>query len=214
MNRYSRAARSLAVCLAALAGFVDAIGFIQTGGFFVSFMSGNSTRLAVGLVEAAPAAWLAAQLIAGFVAGVVMGALLAAWRPLRRKALVLGTVALLLALSALLGGLDRDRWMLVPLSLAMGCANNVFQRDGDVTIGVTYMTGALVRLGQRIADALRGGPPWDWLPFLLLWAGLVIGATAGALCSAHFGTKSLWIAAAAAGGLSLWALRLQLREGR
>ena len=214
MNRYSRAARSLAVCLAALAGFVDAVGFIHTGGLFISFMSGNSTRLAVGLAERAPVAWLAAQLIAGFVAGVVLGALIAAWRPARRKALVLAMVAVLLALSAALGGLGAARWMLVPLSLAMGCANNVFQRDGDVTIGVTYMTGALVRLGQRIADALRGGAPWDSLAYLLLWGGLVLGAVAGALCFAQLGAASLWIAAAMAGGLSLWAGWLQPREGR
>lgn len=32
-------------------GYVDAVGFMMTGGFFVSFMSGNSTRLAVGLID-------------------------------------------------------------------------------------------------------------------------------------------------------------------
>lgn len=31
--------------LSALASYVYAIGFIELGGFFVSFMSGNSTRL-------------------------------------------------------------------------------------------------------------------------------------------------------------------------
>ena len=41
----------LAICLAALAGCVDAIGFLQLGGYFISFMSGNSTRLAVNLVS-------------------------------------------------------------------------------------------------------------------------------------------------------------------
>ena len=37
----------LAVLLAALAGIVDAIGFIRLGHLFVSFMSGNSTQFAV-----------------------------------------------------------------------------------------------------------------------------------------------------------------------
>ncbi|WP_164153920.1 DUF1275 family protein, partial [Stenotrophomonas maltophilia] len=38
----------IAICLAALAGFVDALAFTSLGGFFASFMSGNSTRLGVG----------------------------------------------------------------------------------------------------------------------------------------------------------------------
>ena len=44
MVRYDRRVKLLAAGLSALAGFVDATGFIQMGGFFVSFMSGNTTR--------------------------------------------------------------------------------------------------------------------------------------------------------------------------
>lgn len=214
MIRYTRAARALAICLAGVAGFADAVGFLQSGGLFVSFMSGNSTRLAVGLATAAPVAGLAAWLIGSFVIGVVLGSLIAARWPGRRKALVLAAMAVLLALAAGIEGLGWPWLMLAPLAMAMGCANNAFQRDGDVTIGVTYMTGALVRMGQRIADALRGGARWDWLPFLLLWAGLVTGAVAGALSFARFGASCLWGAVLAAAALSLWGWRLQLRDGR
>ena len=44
MTRLDRNARILAVSFAAMAGMVDAIGFLASGGFFLSFMSGNSTR--------------------------------------------------------------------------------------------------------------------------------------------------------------------------
>jgi len=74
---------SLACALSALAGYVDGIGFLQLGGLFVSFMSGNSTRMGVSL---AAGQWLPAAealgLIALFVAGAALGSLIVA-RPQR-----------------------------------------------------------------------------------------------------------------------------------
>jgi uncharacterized membrane protein YoaK (UPF0700 family) len=60
------------------------------------------------------------------------------------------------------------------------------------------MTGALVRMGHRIAMALRGGPKWDFLPFLMLWVSLTTGAILGALTFNHFGEVGLWVAASVA----------------
>ncbi|MGC6331299.1 YoaK family protein [Rhizorhabdus sp. FW153] len=221
MMHYGISAWALAVVLSALAGFIDAIGFLRSGGLFVSFMSGNSTRLGVDLVAAGPVAALAAVLIGSFVLGVIFGSLVGSRWPGRRKGAILLLVSLIVACSALIetngGGALA---MLVPLALAMGVVNNVFQRDGDVTIGVTYMTGALVRLGQRLGDALRGGDRWAWCPFLLLWSGLVVGAVVGALAYARLGAGALWVAAGVAGLLSLWGAWLQLtgrdqpREGK
>ena len=71
MNRFDKRVRTLAVGLATLAGFVDTIGFIKLGGFFVSFMSGNSTRLAVGLAQGSFQTAIAARLIITFVRGVI-----------------------------------------------------------------------------------------------------------------------------------------------
>ena len=51
MRRLSSAATLTTVLLAALAGIVDALAFSGLGGFFASFMSGNSTRFGVGLAH-------------------------------------------------------------------------------------------------------------------------------------------------------------------
>ncbi|MFZ2994935.1 YoaK family protein [Sphingobium sp.] len=212
MIHYDRSLRALAVLLAMLAGFVDAIGFLKLGGMFVSFMSGNSTRLAVGIATGSEAALLAAMLIAAFVAGVVAGSLLSAFASHRRKPAVLIVVALMLAAAAILSDWQFDGVALPVMAFAMGCANMVFQRDGEVSVGVTYMTGALVKIGQRIGAALLGGDRLGWLPYLLLWLGLVAGGVIGALTYAHVAMDGLWAASAAALILAALAHRATGRQ--
>lgn len=211
MNRLAPEARAFAVALSALAGFVDAVGYLSTGGFFLSFMSGNSTRLAVGIATHGHDAAIAALLILAFVAGVVLGALVGArWPGPRRGSAILTALAVLLALAALCvsGGLPLPGAMLA--AAAMGCENAVFARDGEVRLGLTYMTGTLVRCGQGLAEALRGGARWGWLPPLLLWLGLAAGAVAGSLVYVAAGKAALWLAAGVAGIAAFAARRVEL----
>lgn len=193
-----------------MAGYVDAVGFLLTGGFFVSFMSGNSTRLAVGLAEGAGYAGLAFALIAAFVAGVSTGAFLGRKAGARRGPAVLAFVSLALALAATLAALAPLPAAILVLAFAMGAENTVFAQDGEVRFGLTYMTGALVKLGKAITAALMGGDRFGWAPHLLLWLGLVAGAALGALAFQRLGPAALWIAAAAMALLALAAARLDL----
>ena len=196
MKDYGRRDVALAAVLSGVAGYVDAIGFLKLGGFFVSFMSGNSTRLGVGLATGhVGAALTALTLIALFVAGVVLGALVARRAGEDRRAMVMALEAVLLASAAalIMAGLDGPG--VAAMVLAMGAENAVFQRNGDVGVGLTYMTGALVKAGQRIAAALTGGDRWAWRPFLLLWAGLTLGGALGAAAYLKFGVMALWGAA-------------------
>ena len=195
MRRHEYPHQGLAIGLAALAGFVDALGFLHLGGMFVSFMSGNSTRMAVGIAGLAPGSLFAAALIAAFVGGVMIGTGIGAAARRWRKPAVLAFVVAMLALGALTAvHLHRSTVCVLLMAIAMGSANAIFQRDGEVSLGVTYMTGTLVKLGQHLAAALGGGPRFAWLPYLLLWLGLVGGAVAGAALFPVFGLQALWIA--------------------
>lgn len=203
MQRYRPRAVAFAVCLAALAGFVDSMGFLGMGGFFVSFMSGNSTRLGVGLIAGAAGVVLTALgLIASFVAGVMAGS---TTRRLARN----GPRAVLLLVAGLLGmaaiGPFGPSSTMAFLAAGMGAENAVFERDSEVSIGVTYMTGTLVRLGQNLTSALFGGPAFGWTRFLFLWLGLVAGTAGGALAFFAIGLPGIWIAALAALVLALMA---------
>ncbi len=207
MKRYDKRIWALATALSALAGFVDATGFMALGGYFVSFMSGNSTRLGVDLAAGMPRAGLPAALIGGFVAGVVLGSLCGHAAGRRRRPAVLALVAVLLTLAALASALAALPIAIALMVLAMGAENAVFEQDGEIQIGLTYMTGTLVKAGQRIAAAARGGDRWAWVPYLLLWTGLLAGAVAGAASYPHFGLGGLWLAAAVAALTAIAAAR-------
>lgn len=196
--RYGRPDRALAFGLSALAGYVDVVGFMTIGGFFVSFMSGNTTRLAVGLARHGHDAALAGGLIALFFIGVVAGALAGDMAGGRRRPAVLALVTTLLALSAF-AGTDGRPWIATALmAMAMGAENAVFQREGEVSVGLTYMTGTLVKCGQRVAAALRGGDRGGWIPHLMLWLALASGAVLGALAWRLSVAMAPWVAVAAA----------------
>lgn len=199
--------RLLAAALSAVAGFVDAVGFLLTGGFFVSFMSGNTTRLAVGLAQAAQPALVAAGLIGLFVGGVFLGTIVGRLAGARQRPVLLSLVTAGLAAAALCHALGVPAVAVGLLALSMGAENTVLTDEGEAPVGVTYMTGALVKLGQRLALIPFGGDRWAWVPMLLLWLGLLTGALLGALAFARLGGAALWIASAAMALLAATALR-------
>ncbi len=195
MTRYDQRTRALAASLAAVAGYVDATGFLASKGFFVSFMSGNSTRLAVGAVERAADAAAALALIAVFILGVVIGSLLGRRAGGHQRSTVIALVAAALLLSVLLAASGQLRAALGLMALAMGAENAIFEAEGEVQIGLTYMTGTLVKFGQRLGTAISGGDRWGWIPYAMLWLGLAGGAFLGAALFPLFGVSSLGLPA-------------------
>src|SRR5882724_4644125 len=148
---------ALACALSALAGYVDGIGFIHLGGLFVSFMSGNSTRMGVSLAESHwHDAAQALGLIALFVIGAAVGSLIVLGRGANRQPWVLLVEAMLLAAAALCYAFGLPNGAIAAIVLAMGMENAVFQIDGGAGLGLTYVTGALVKVGQFAAEALTG----------------------------------------------------------
>jgi uncharacterized membrane protein YoaK (UPF0700 family) len=200
----------MAASLAGLAGFNDALGFRALGGFFVSFMSGNSTRLAVNLSaeQWSIAVLLPLALVGLFLLGVVGGTFVREKLPYRKQAGVMALVTAGLVFAAVLAASGRQASAVAWMVMAMGASNNFFVREGEVSVGVTYMTGTLVKLGQRLAGrALGSDKPWH--PYLLLWLGLVLGAVAGSLSYSLLQLQGLWIAAGLSALLLLASFQLR-----
>src|ERR1700692_4665311 len=100
---------ALACALSALAGYVDGIGFLHLGGLYVSFMSGNSTRLGVSL---AAGQWSAGAesfgVVALFVVGAAVVSLIVLGHGVHRQPWLLLAEALLLAAGALAYAFGRS----------------------------------------------------------------------------------------------------------
>lgn len=204
----------VALGLAGLAGFVDALGFLSLGGLFVSFMSGNTTQLGTRIARGDAFTSLAlvlvpAVLIALFVAGVIGGTVV------RRKfarhwgGVVMVVVALLLlggAVSASFGSLCAA---VAFTALAMGVENTVLVVRGNASLGVTYVTGTLVKLGQALGERLLGDRSDTWIFEAALWGCLATGAVLGAMAYAKWQLDSLWAAFAVSLPLVVMAWRAE-----
>ena len=188
---------TLAVFLVALAGFVDAVGFLTLGGLFVSFTSGNSTQFAI---RAGQTAWAGAASAGGivglFVVGVVAGRLLGTGSGEWRRPAILALEAVLLALAAAIPPPAFAKGAL--MAVAMGAQNALFHAVGETQTSLTFVTGALVYFGEGIADAMTGaGSSSKAWPYFALWVGLFAGGAAGAAAHGTAGVHALALPAVA-----------------
>jgi uncharacterized membrane protein YoaK (UPF0700 family) len=189
---------SLVAMLSVLAGMTDAIGFMASGDF-VSFMSGNTTRMAVAISAGDLGLTLRlVLLIATFIVGNALGIIVS--RLGRRRSL-----PLLLCIAALLCGAaawpyDSQLPALLAAIIAMGMLNAAVEEVNGLPVGLTYVTGAL--LGER-----RNG----WRVQLIPWTGMFAGAVLGAVLEHQFGLKALFASGLLAAALGLLSLKIPRR---
>lgn len=215
MNRFWELATGLV--LTALAGYVDALGFVRLGGLYLSFMSGNTTQFAVSLGQVDwPKALLPFLLVAAFLAGAVLGSVLAILVPPRwatpavlafESVLVVGALAVGL-------GLPEPNLASLVLAMAMGAQNAVLANVRGFRAGTTFVTGALFGFGHKIAQALtRTGTPLGWLGDGAVWLSLLLGAWVGTLAYRAFTLYALIPPAAVASLLAAVTALMIARAG-
>jgi uncharacterized membrane protein YoaK (UPF0700 family) len=167
----------LVASLSVLAGMTDAIGFMASGDF-VSFMSGNTTRLAVAI--SAGDLGLTGRLlllVATFVVGNALGVVVSRFG--RRHALpLLLCIATLLCAGALWPFEDALPALLAAIT-AMGMLNAAVEEVNGLPVGLTYVTGALSRFGRGLGRWMLGERRNGWRVQLIPWGGMFVGAADG-----------------------------------
>ena len=200
---------ALVASLSVLAGMTDAIGFMASGDF-VSFMSGNTTRLAVAISEGdLGLTGRLTLLVATFILGNALGVIIS--RISKRHAL-----PLLLCIATLLCGaaawpLAEQLPAVLAAIIAMGMLNAAVEQVNGLPVGLTYVTGALSRFGRGLGRWMLGERRNGWRVQLIPWAGMFVGAVIGALLEHQLGIRALLVSGLLSALLGLVSLKIPRR---
>ncbi len=85
---------------------------------------------------------------------------------------------------------------LILLIFAMAGLNSIVESIAGVGLSLTFVTGALAKLGRGLGNLIMGERRFDWLLQLGPWSGLVIGAFVGNSLDNKFGRDALWLPSA------------------
>jgi uncharacterized membrane protein YoaK (UPF0700 family) len=200
---------SLVAMLSVLAGMTDAIGFMASGDF-VSFMSGNTTRMAVAISVADLGLTLRlVLLIATFIVGNALGVIVSRLTGRRPLPLLMCIAALLCTAAA--WPYDSQLPALLAAIIAMGMLNAAVEEVNGLPVGLTYVTGALSRFGRGLGRWMLGERRSGWRVQLIPWTGMFAGAVLGAVLEQHFGLKALFASGLLAAVLGLLSLKIPRR---
>lgn len=200
---------ALVASLSVLAGMTDAIGFMASGDF-VSFMSGNTTRLAVAISDGDLGLTLRLViLVVTFVIGNALGIVIGRLGGRRTLPLLL-CIATLLCLAAA-WPYDTQLPALLAAIIAMGMLNAAVEEVNGLPVGLTYVTGALSRFGRGLGRWMLGERRNGWRVQLVPWSGMFIGAILGALLEQHFGLRALFASGLLAAVLGVLSLSIPRR---
>ncbi|ORA19059.1 YoaK family protein [Mycobacterium arosiense] len=190
-NEINNSESRLSWVLAVLAGILGATAYTHSAGYFVTFMTGNAQRAALGFFRGDVVLSMSAGvLILCFVAGVIIASVCRRhfWVAHPHGPTVLTTFSLAAATvtDVIDEGWTENLLDFAPIMLVafgIGALNTSFVEDGEVSVPLSYVTGTLVKMGQGIERHIAGGTAADWMGYFLLFASFMLGATVGGIIS-------------------------------
>lgn len=195
-------------CLAAVAGMVNAVGFLGYAHQAVTHMTGASTVFGIAVAQGQWAMALElAALVLSFVAGAIASGLIVQDSVLRlgsRYGVALAVEAALLAAAVPLFEHGHVAGALLAAA-ACGLQNAMATTYSGALVRTTHLTGLLTDLGVAFGHRLRGLPvgPRRMRLCLLVVACFIAGGVAGTVLFEAIAYKALYLPAALVGGVGL-----------
>jgi len=199
--------QAVAALLCAVAGFADAIGYLNLS-VFAANMTGNTVLLAIGLAQQQWALSADRLLtLACFFGGAMFGRVLLTLSRQHPSLPLLGEAALLGLALAVDAHQVVSIWL---MAAAMGTQASAMTRFNGVAISTVVVTSTMTRLAQSAADllvapfGLKAGAASEPVGLLLgTWLSYALGAAAAA-CLLPLMAQPLAVACAALLALSVW----------
>jgi uncharacterized membrane protein YoaK (UPF0700 family) len=174
-----RAGGLTAACLALVAGFVDAYGYLRLGVFGAN-MTGNTVIFAILLYRDAEHAYVPVVLILLFFAGSLLGRVVMERFDSAAGLYVEAGLLTIASFTPGYAGLDV-------ISLAMGMQNTSLGSFAGVQANTSFLSGDYTKLGQAVADlVLRRGSEEGRRAISILLpliASYAAGAVVSVLCA-------------------------------
>jgi uncharacterized membrane protein YoaK (UPF0700 family) len=213
----------VAVLLAAITGFVDAVAFERFLGVFVANQSGNAVFLGMAIGGSpVSTAWRPATSMVGFALGIVVAQLVRRQVRGPRRTPRLGAwllvceLALFVVVIVITGPIDRvhlvgggEGFVLIVLtSMAMGVQTEVIRHVAGTAVATTYQTGSIARMGEAVSRVLsrsaRLREEREVVVLLVVLAAYVGGAAVGAAAPGRWRWSMILVATVVALLAAVW----------
>ncbi|HEX3570771.1 MAG TPA: YoaK family protein [Acidobacteriaceae bacterium] len=213
----STASVAVALLLAAVAGQLDALVYLNHGRVFATAMTGNTVLLGVALLshDASNVLHHAAPILA-FVVGAVAARWLAGAAGVRAHRLALIFEMVTVAAAGLLPGSFPQTALVACIAFVSAVQVESFRRIGPFSYNSTYVTGDLRGMAEGLAGMLMAQPDLasrrrarlQFRDLGLVWVCFLGGAVCGAFIARPLGNRGFWLA------LPLLAIALALQLSR
>ena len=175
----------LAIFLAFIAGYTDAIGLIKWK-TYVSFMSGNTTQLGASFFSEKYGVIITSIIvIASFLIGIYAGTCLSLWKKCRIKTIAFYIVSGIMMFYTFINYYHPVSVIpsVAVIGFAMGMMNTIVTTVGNLKVNTDFVTGTLNSLAKNSAiftmskdENEKNESKANVIHLLLLWIGFVTGA--------------------------------------
>lgn len=180
-----RAQERLAILLAIIAGYTDAVGLIKWK-TYVSFMSGNTTQLGAAFSTGKFQVIISSfTVIFCFLLGIYAGTCLSFWKRTKNPILTFGLVAGILIFYTIIAYFYdiNNLSSIVIVGFSMGLMNTIVTSVGNQNVNTDFVTGTLNSLARNTAmlsmtkdETEKEEYKSNSIHLFLLWIGFLSGA--------------------------------------